>query len=486
MVKTVADILPKDTVPTLMRTVPMNPEAEQALLGAILHNNYALERVSSFLRPEHFSQAVNGCIYETLTRLIEQGRVADPITLKDFFEKEQQLNEIGGVQYLIQLVDSVISTGNTEHYGRIIYDLYLRRELIDLGESIVDDARKPSIENQALNQIEAAEQKLFQLAVMGEGRDGQAQSLQESLAEALRIAETAYKRDSKVVGVTTGLRDLDKWLGGMHPSDLVIVAGRPSMGKTGLGATIAFNAAYAHHKKKNEGGTVAFFSLEMSSDQIATRLLSSEAKITSDKIRRGELSSTDFPKLIEASRRINEIPLYIDDTPALTVSALRTKARRLKRQKGLDMIVIDYLQLMRGNTSTNENRVQEISEITRGLKAIAKELSVPVLALSQLSRAVEQRDDKRPQLSDLRESGSIEQDADVVMFIYREEYYESRKEPEAGTEKYGQWQERMETIQNQADVIIAKQRHGPIGTVKLFFDARFTHFGDLDKKTVVF
>jgi replicative DNA helicase len=473
--------LSKQTDLILKKTSPVNMEAEQALLGCILHNNNALEKVSDFLRKEHFSDRNNGKIFHAISCLVEQGKVADPITLKDFFEKDQGLTEIGGVHYLIQLADSVVSVGNVSHYGQLIYDLFLRRQLIDIGEEMVVTAHEHGLEKSAINQIEEAEQKLFNLALSGTGTEANAQSLHDSLVTALKIAEIAYKRDSKVVGVTTGLKDIDKWLGGLHPSDLIVVAGRPSMGKTGFGATIAFNAARARHQKKNEGGVVAFFSLEMSSDQIATRLLSQEAKITSDKIRRGELSSTDFPKLIEANRRISEIPLYIDDTPALTVSSLRTKARRLKRQQGLDMIVIDYLQLMRGGNNSSENRVQEISEITRGLKALAKELQVPIMALSQLSRAVEQRDDKRPQLSDLRESGSIEQDADVVIFIYREEYYEARKEPEAGTEKYALWQERMETIQNQADIIIAKQRHGPIGTVKLFFDARFTHFADLTK-----
>ncbi|HCI48949.1 MAG: replicative DNA helicase [Alphaproteobacteria bacterium RIFCSPLOWO2_01_FULL_45_8] len=473
--------LSKQTDTLFRKTSPVNTEAEQALLGCILHNNHALEKVSDFLRAEHFADKNNGKVFRAICRLIDQGKVADPITLKDFFEKEQDLSEIGGVHYLLQLADSVVSIGNAAHYGQLIYDLFLRRELIDIGEEMVVTAHGHDLEKGAVNQIEEAEQKLFNLVLTGAGTESKAQSLHDSLVTALKIAEVAYKRDSKVVGITTGLRDIDKWLGGLHPSDLVIVAGRPSMGKTGFGATIAFNAALARHQKKNEGGVVAFFSLEMSSDQIATRLLSQEAKITSDKIRRGELSSSDFPKLIEANRRISELPLYIDDTPALTVSSLRTKARRLKRQQGLDMIVVDYLQLMRGGVNSLENRVQEISEITRGLKALAKELHVPVMALSQLSRAVEQRDDKRPHLSDLRESGSIEQDADVVIFIYREEYYESRKEPEAGTEKYAVWQERMETIQNQADIIIAKQRHGPVGTVKLFFDARFTHFADLAK-----
>ncbi len=462
---------------TLERNLPLNLQAEQALLGSLLHNNQALEKVSDFLRPEHFADGNHGKIYQAICYLIQKGTAADPITLKSFFEKEQSLSLIGGAAYLLKLADSVVSIINAYHYGKLIYDLYLKRSLIAIGEDIVNDAHDHSVEQEALEQIESAEKKLFDLAVSGSSQVHQVQSFSQALGEALRVAELAYKRDSKIVGVTTGLRDVDKWMGGLHPSDLIIIAGRPSMGKTGLGACIAFNAALSKHTKKNEGGVVAFFSLEMSADQIATRLLAQESLISSDRSRRGELKSSDFPKLIEVNRRISEIPLFIDDTPSLTVSALRARARRLKRQGGLDLIVIDYLQLMQGPKA--ENRVQEISEITRGLKSLARELHVPVIALSQLSRAVEQRDDKRPQLSDLRESGSIEQDSDVVMFIYREEYYEARREPEAGTEKYALWQEKMEAIQNQAEIIIAKQRHGPVGTLKLFFDARYTKFADL-------
>lgn len=463
----------------LQQTIPVNREAEQALLGTLLHNNFALEKIIDFLRPEHFSEAAHGKIYAVICKLVEQGSVADPVMLKDFLEKDNALESVGGTSYLIDLADALVPLGNIHHYAKVIYDLFLRRELIHIGEDVVEDAKTFDLDQPAQNQIERAEQKLFDLALR-DGQQARLQSFETSLTEALKLAEVAYKRDSKVVGVTTGFKDLDKWLGGLHPSDLVIIAGRPSMGKTALATNIAFNAAMAKAESKNEGGNVVIFSLEMSHDQLATRILAQEAAITSDRIRRGELKSDDFPTLIEVSRRIGKIPLYIDDTPSLSVAALRARARRLKRQKGLDLIVIDYLQLLQGSLDM-ENRVQEISQITRGLKALAKELSVPVIALSQLSRAVEQRDDKRPQLSDLRESGSIEQDADVVMFIYREEYYEARKEPEPGTEKYAVWQERMETIQNQAEAIIAKQRHGPVGTIRLFFDSRFTKFGDLAK-----
>jgi replicative DNA helicase len=460
----------------LMRLPPVNEDAEQALLGALLHNNEALERVSEFLRPEHFANPVNGRVFEAISKLCNQGRVADPIILKDFFSKDELLKEAGGVDYLIHLVDSVVSIINTEHYGRLIRDLHMRRKLIDVGETIVNDAHDSNIKESAEAQIENAEKQLFDLAMTGENKT-QFASIGDALKVSLTSAEAAFKRDSHVVGITTGLKDLDMLLGGLHPSDLLIIAGRPSMGKTGLGTNIAFSAALASTQENAGGGSVAFFSLEMSSDQLATRILSHEAKISSDKIRRGELRQDDFPKLIEASRKISALPLYIDDTPALTVAALRTRARRLKRQKGLDLIVIDYLQLMQGKSS--EGRVQEISEISRGLKALAKELQIPVIALSQLSRAVEQRDDKRPMLSDLRESGSIEQDADVVMFIYREEYYLSRQEPDEGApEKYATWQDRMEKAHNLADIIVAKQRHGPIGTVQTHFDGQFTKFSN--------
>lgn len=460
------------------KTPPLNYEAEQALLGALLHNNASLERVSEFLRPEHFADPNNGKIYKAICTLLERNQVADPITLNDYFAKDKTLAEIGGVEYLVTLADAVVSIVNVQHYGELIYDLHIRRELINLGEGIVTQAHTPTLESSATQQIEQAEKLLFDLGTTGQSNKG-FQSFDSSLTQAIKMAEVAYKRDSHIVGITTGLNDLDKWLGGLHPSDLIIIAARPSMGKTALATNIAFNAALAKITQK-EGGHVGFFSLEMSSEQLATRLLAQESAISSDRIRRGELRSEDFPKFVEVSRRISQIPLYIDDTPALSISALRTRARRLKRQHGLDLIVIDYLQLL--NNGGSESRVQEISEITRGLKALAKELNIPIIALSQLSRAVEQRDDKRPQLADLRESGTIEQDADVVMFIYREEYYEARREPEAGTSQHIEWQEKMSRIYNQADILIAKQRHGPVGHIKLFFDGKLTKFGDLARE----
>jgi len=461
------------------RIPPHNYEAEQALLGALLHNNQAYEKISDFLLPEHFADASNGRIYAVISKLIERGQIADPITLKSTFEQDNSLQEIGGTQYLAHLAASVVSIISVQHYGELIYDLHLRRQLIDLGEEVVNSAFTPDVEHNAQQQIETAEQRLYDLATIGQTDRGFV-PFSKALTESIQIAELAFKREDKIVGVTTGFKDLDGLLGGLHPSDLIILAGRPSMGKTALATNIAFNAAEAGLAQKVYGGIVAFFSLEMSSEQLATRLLAQESGIASDRIRRGDIPQADFQKFFEVSRRLANLPLYIDDTPALTISALRTRARRLKRKHGLSMIVVDYLQLLQGapGARSSENRVQEISEITRGLKTLAKELNVPVIALSQLSRAVEQREDKRPQLADLRESGSIEQDSDVVMFVYREEYYESRREPAPNSDKHEEWSTRMKQIYNLAEVIVAKQRHGPINNVKLFFDGALTKFGN--------
>jgi replicative DNA helicase len=459
---------------------PYNLEAEQSLLGALLLNNGSLEYIGDFLRPFHFADGIHGQIFEAIVRLIDRGQVADPITLKDYFDKNEALQAVGGARYLVDLAQSVVSIISVGDYGRLIYDLYLRRQLMGIGEDMVLTARTHDLELSAAQQIEEAEKKLFDLATTGNVSGG-FQSFRDALTASIEMAEVAYRRDSHIVGVTTGLMDLDKWLGGLHPSDLLIIAGRPSMGKTILATNIAFNAAVASMENDKSGASVAFFSLEMSAEQLATRILASESGISSDKIRRGEIRSEDFPTFVEVSRRLSSIPLFIDDTPALSVSALRTRARRLKRQEGLGLIVIDYLQLIEAGASgrRGDNRVQELSDITRALKALAKELDVPVIALSQLSRAVEQREDKRPQLSDLRESGSIEQDADVVMFIFREEYYEVRRQPPEGTDKHAEWQARMSQIANQAEVIIAKQRHGPVGTVRLYFEGNLTRFGNL-------
>ncbi len=478
------------------RAPPHNFEAEMALLGAILTNNRSYDRVSEFLRPEHFADARHGQIFEAAGRLIDHGQIADPVILKNFFEQNGSLDDIGGTDYLSRLAASVVTIINAEDYGRTIHDRHLRRELIDLGGETVNRAYEVDLKTTALDQIEIAEDGLYQLATKGQYEGGFV-GFSTALTSAVKMAEIAYKRDSHVAGVSTGLHDLDSKLGGLHPSDLVILAGRPSMGKTALATNIAFNAArskrsaLAGEEDSGQRNVVAFFSLEMSSEELATRLLAQEAHVPSHQIRRGDIRDEDFVNFASVSQEISQIPLFIDDTPALSVSTLRTRARRLKRQqKSLGLIVVDYIQLLRASLNARpENRVQEVSDITRSLKALAKELEVPVLALSQLSRAVEQRDDKRPQLADLRESGSIEQDSDVVMFIYREQYYHERAEPQQKPdesedkyhEKHARWRERGEEIHGKAEVFIGKQRHGPIGKVELAFDASLTKFGDLER-----
>ena len=464
------------------RTLPHNLEAEQGLLGALLVDNRAMEKID-FLKPIHFFVPAHQRIFEAIMKLTDRGQTASPITLKGYFETDSDLEQVGGSAYLTDLAASVISVINALDYAKSIYDLHMRRELVSLGEDVVNDAFELTLDRDAFSTIELAENRLFTLAESGETKSGFV-TLRDSLKVALDIADKAYKTDGHVTGVTTGLRDLDEKLGGLHKSDLLILAGRPSMGKTALATNIAYQAAarYAETGGK-EGGIVGFFSLEMSSDQLATRILADQASVSGDAIRKGNVSEVEFRRFVEASQKLSQVPLYIDDTPALSIGAVRSRARRLKRQHGLGLLVIDYLQLLQGSGSRQsaENRVLEVSEITRGLKAIAKELEIPVIALSQLSRQVENREDKRPQLSDLRESGSIEQDSDVVMFVYREEYYLGRTEPQPGTDKHLQWQADMERAHNVAEVVIGKQRHGPIGTVPLYFEPNFTRFGDLDR-----
>ncbi|HLY46259.1 MAG TPA: replicative DNA helicase [Stellaceae bacterium] len=493
---TISRVTPlRDPDPDLGRVPqpPANAEAEQALLGAILINNAAHARVAEFLLPEHFANAVHGRIFAAITKLLERGQLANAITLKNLFDQDGALAEIGGAQYLARLAEAAVTVIGAEHYGRTIHDLHLRRELITIGQDVVAEAFRHDLDDAATEQIERAEQKLFELATTGQAEGG-FRPFSAALTNAITLAQAAFKRDGKTVGVATGFTDLDKKLGGLHPADLVILAGRPSMGKTSLATNIAFNAAKAWRGVRGpdgritseDGAVIGFFSLEMSAEELATRILSEESGTSSDRIRRGEVRREDFDKFVAASQRLAAVPLYIDDSPALSVAALRTRARRLKRQQGLGLIIVDHIQLLRPTAGGRafENRVQELSDITRGLKALAKELDTPVLALSQLSRAVEQREDKRPMLSDLRESGSIEQDADVVMFIYREEYYLSRGEPTRRPEesddkfndRFDRWKERCEAAFGMADVIIAKQRHGPIGTVKLHFEAETTKF----------
>jgi replicative DNA helicase len=482
------------------RRVPHNIEAEMALLGAVLVNPRAFERVADFLRADHFALAEHRRIFEGCARLIERGQLADPVMLKNTLEVGGVLDQVGGSGYLNRLVDCAVTVVNAGEYGRLIHDLYLRRELIGIGEEVVNRAYDGQLDLDAEGQIEIAEQSLYDLATRG-GYEGGLETFTGSLTRALKMAEAAHKRQGQVSGVTTGLRDLDAKLGGLHPSDLIILAGRPSMGKTALATNIAFNAARRHLLEPGDdgednavdGAVVGFFSLEMSAEQLATRVLAEQTRIPSDRIRRGMVSNEKFTDLVVASRELQRLPIFIDDTPALSISAMRTRARRMQRQHGLGLIVIDYLQLIApARGSRHENRVQELSEITRGLKAIAKDLNVPVLALSQLSRAVEQREDKRPQLADLRESGTIEQDADVVMFIFREQYYLERGEPvqkaeesqQKFNERYANWTERCHDAANKAEVMIAKQRHGPIGNVKMFFEGEFTRFGDLETRSL--
>jgi replicative DNA helicase len=478
-----------------LRRLPHSVEAETALLGAILVNNRAYEGVAEVLRPEHFVLAEHRLIYEAARRLIERGHVADPVTLKAYLESNDQLAEVGGAGYLMRLADAAVTVIHAADYGVLLRDLCLRRELIALGEGVVNRAYDSEIEETAASQIERAEQELYNLATIGSS-EGDLVAFETTMRSALALAEAAHKRQGLLSGVPTGFRDLDGKLGGLHASDLIILAGRPSMGKTALATNIAFNAAKAFRSERGaDGGTnvvdgavVAFFSLEMSREQLATRILSEQAGVPSERIRRGLVSADKFPDLVRATGELQRLPIFIDDTPALSISAMRTRARRLKRQQPLGLIVIDYLQLISPSAgSRHENRVQELSEVTRGLKALAKELALPVLALSQLSRAVELREDKRPQLADLRESGTIEQDADVVMFIFREEYYVQRQQPNAhatdreGIDRYEKWQRRLEAVANAAEVIIAKQRHGPTGGVPLHFNAALTRFSDAER-----
>ncbi|HEX6959518.1 MAG TPA: replicative DNA helicase [Ferrovibrio sp.] len=453
------------------RIQPHNIDAEQELLGAILINNDAAMKVSGFLRPEHFFHEAHRRIYDAALTLIERGEIANPVTLKAYFERDEVIAKAGGTAYLARLAAAATTVINAEDYAKVIHDLALRRELIGIGEDMVNRAYDPKVEEPAHEQIEDAEQRLFKLADEGRSEGGFI-SFKDSLRQSIKMVESAFQKGG-LSGVTTGLKDMDAKLGGFHPSDLIILAGRPSMGKTALATNMAFNAALA-------GTPVAFFSLEMSAEQLATRILSEQTRIQSERLRRGDITDEEFTReIVPKSRLIEQTPFFIDDTGAISIALLRSRARRLKRTHNIGMIVVDYLQLVRGsNSRRNDNRVQEISEVTQALKALAKDLNVPVIALSQLSRAVESRDDKRPQLSDLRESGAIEQDADVVMFVFREEYYEARKEPTLDTPEHVAWQEKMSRIANLGEVIIGKQRHGPIGKVVLQFESEFTRFSD--------
>ncbi len=457
-------------------STPNNIEAEQTILGSVLIDNEMFDEISDNLTINHFYDQVHQKIYKTISNLISKGLLANPVTIKNFFNNVEELDQIGGVDYLLKLTRVSTTKNQIKYYSSLLDDLYVRRELIKISNETLDESRNKNEDISANNILENTERKLFEIAEKGEYQKSFVE-FRDSLKETIEMATAAFKNEKGIVGVPSGLKDLDDRLGGLHRQDLIIIAGRPSMGKTALATNIAFNAAQ-DIEKNNAKSTVAFFSLEMSSEQLSTRILSEQSRIKSNDIRRGKINQDDFEKFIETSKNLENLPLHIDDTPAITISTLSNRARRLKRKHGLDLIVIDYIQLMKTGNYRNEGRVLEIAEITQGLKALAKELNVPVLALSQLSRAVEQREDKKPQLADLRESGSIEQDADVVMFVFREQYYLEKQEPRLGTAEHVEWQEKMSLVHNQAEIIIGKQRHGPTGLIKLEFESAFTRFKD--------
>jgi replicative DNA helicase len=466
---------------------PHNLDAEQALLGAILFDNEVLNRLGALLAPSHFYDPVHGRLFSAMQKAFAVGKLADAVTLRDQFERDGGLSEIGGPAYFAELLTRAASTAAALDYAHIILDLAMRRELIRLGGEIAEVAADPGSEIDPERQIEQAEKKLYDLAVSGQIDKGWI-TFPKAAAQSIAMAEAAYKMEGRISGIPTGLTDLDRKLGGLHRSNLLILAGRPSMGKSALAMNIAFNAARRFRAERQEngkmktvdGGVVGFFSLEMSAEQLATRLLADYSGIASDRLRRGDIKPAEFSRLREAAEELERLPLYLDETGGISLAALSARARRLARSpQGLDLLVVDYLQLVTASNRKSEGRVQEVSEITQGLKALAKDLNIPVIALSQLSRQVENRDDKRPQLSDLRESGSIEQDADVVMFVYRESYYLERQEPKPGTDEHFQWQTDMDRLAKRGEVIIGKQRHGPIGKIELAFEPELTRFSDL-------
>ncbi len=456
------------------KELPNNIEAEQSIIGSILVNNEIFDEINTVISNVNFYDPMHQKIFSSIENLIYKGMLANPITLKNYFENEK--DDINVPEYLVKITKFSTSARQAIEYSKIIYDMFVRRELIKISEQMIDNAKENNLDSSGQNIIENSEKLLYDLAEKGTFNSSLIK-FDDAMKQTIEMASAAYKNEGGIVGVPTGLRDLDDKLGGLHQSDLIIIAGRPSMGKTSLATNIAFNAA---QNIQNNGtkSSIAFFSLEMSSEQLSTRIISEQARIGSNDIRRGRISDEQFDRFLETSKNISELPLFIDETPAISIAAMSNRARRIKRLHGLDLIVVDYIQLMRGSLNNKDGRVQEISQITQGLKAIAKELGVPVLALSQLSRQVEQRDDHKPQLADLRESGSIEQDADVVMFVYREGYYLQRKEPREATVEHAEWQAKMNEVAHLAEIIIGKQRHGPIGKVTLEFEERFTKFKD--------
>jgi len=463
------------------KKLPCNIEAEQAVIASILVANDIYDEISPILDSQKFFDPIHVKLYETIEKLITKGLLANPITLKNHFENNEGLKELGGQEYIIKITKFSTSVKQAVDYANIVQEMHLRRELIKISQSVLDEASTNNdLGSTGETIIQNAEKSLFDLAERGHFNQS-FMKFESALKQTIDMAKSAYQNEEGLVGVPTGLTDLDSRLGGLHKQDLVIIAGRPSMGKTALATNIAFHAA-KNIEKKGTKSTVAFFSLEMSSEQLSTRILSEQSRIRSNDIRRGKVSEKEFEQFIETSKNIFELPLYIDETPAITIAAISNRSRRIKRLFGLDLIIVDYIQLMRSGRKMEYNRVQEISEITQGLKSLAKELDVPVLALSQLSRQVEQRDDKKPQLADLRESGSIEQDADVVMFVFREAYYLERKEPTLGSIEHAEWQQKMNEISSLAEIMISKQRHGPTGNVKVEFEAMYTKFKNLENK----
>jgi len=472
---------PLKIVQNSQRQMPCNIEAEQALIGSVLVSNEIYDEISTIVDSKKFFDPIHARIFETIEKLISKGLLANPITLKNYFENNEGLKELGGQEYLIKVTKFSTSVKQSIDYANIVHEMHVRRELIKISDTVLNEAsNNKDVTSSGEEMIQNAEKSLFDLAERGHFNRSFLK-FENALKQTIEMAKSAYQNEEGIVGVPTGLTDLDARLGGLHKQDLIIIAGRPSMGKTALATNIAFYAAKNIQNRKSKS-SVAFFSLEMSSEQLSTRILSEQSKIRSNDIRRGKVSEKEFEKFIETSKNIYDLPLFIDETPAITISAISNRSRRIKRLFGLDLIVVDYIQLMRSSGSKDYNRVQEISEITQGLKALAKELDVPVLALSQLSRQVEQRDNKKPQLSDLRESGSIEQDADVVMFVYREAYYLENKEPTLGSIEHSEWQQKMDEISRLAEIMIGKQRHGPTGNVKVEFEAIYTKFKDLENK----
>ncbi len=456
------------------KELPNNIEAEQSVIGSILVTNEIFDEISTIVSSVNFYDPMHQKIFNSIENLIYKGMLANPITLKNYFEDEK--DDLNIPEYLVKITKFSTSSRQAIEYSKIIYDMFVRRELIKISEQTIDNAKINDLDTNGQNIIENSERLLFDLAEKGSFNSSLIK-FDDAMKQTIEMASAAYKNEGGIVGVPTGLRDLDDKLGGLHQSDLIIIAGRPSMGKTSLATNIAFNAAQKIQENKKRS-SVAFFSLEMSSEQLSTRILSEQARIGSNDIRRGRISDEQFDQFLETSKNISELPLFIDETPAISIAAMSNRARRIKRLHGLDLIVVDYIQLMKGSFNNKDGRVQEISQITQGLKAIAKELGVPVVALSQLSRQVEQRDDHKPQLADLRESGSIEQDADVVMFVYREAYYLQRKMPREATVEHAEWQAKMNEVAHLAEIIIGKQRHGPIGNIFLEFEERFTKFKD--------